>query len=140
VCPESVEALEKICHVMDISAAYLHGLFSIAHKEVGSTVEGRERVRAQSDLKGAGLKCETDGRLRVEPFGQLVVVLRCVRTYGTQVEPTRDLSRSQMRPVVVVDLMTDEDRSILSEPKNEVSIGGHPRIDSQEMRVNPFSS
>ncbi len=42
--------------------------------------------------------------------------------------------------MIIVDLVTDEDRSILSEPKNEVPITGHARIDPQEMRVNGFFS
>jgi hypothetical protein len=65
---------------MDTPTTYLDCLFSIAHEEVGSAVEGRERVRSHSDLKGTRLKCETDGGLRSEPSGQLVVVLRCVGT------------------------------------------------------------
>jgi hypothetical protein len=76
-----METLEKIGHVMDISATYLHCLFSVAYEEVGTAIEGRERVHPKNDLKGTRLKCETDGRLCFEPFGQLLVVLRGVRTY-----------------------------------------------------------
>jgi hypothetical protein len=42
--------------------------------------------------------------------------------------------------MIIVDLVMDEDRSVLSEPKNEVSIAGHARIDSQEMGVNSLPS
>jgi hypothetical protein len=41
-----------------------------------------------------------------------------------------------MRPVIVVELVTNKDRSILSEPKDKITIARHMRVDSQEDGVD----
>jgi hypothetical protein len=45
-----------------------------------------------------------------------------------------------MRPVIVIDLVTNKDCSILSEPQNKISIARYAWIDSQKMRVDPLSA
>jgi hypothetical protein len=87
-----VESHKETPRVVEIAPTYLYCFFSITDEEVCPAVEVGQGTGSEGDLKGARLEGKPDGRLLVQPFNQLAVVLRHVRTHRTQIEPPRDLT------------------------------------------------
>ena len=133
-----MEGLEDVGQLGVVPASDLHRLLAVADQDVGPPVQAAHGVGALCDLERARLEYEAHRGLRIQPGDDLVVVLGGVGADRAQIDPTGDLTRAQVGPVVVVKLMVDQDRAVLAEPEDEVAIARLRGIEPHEVGVDAF--
>src|SRR4051812_45277703 len=97
-----MQTFKEIVHIFRASPAYKSRLFPVKDQDFGALVYTLEPLGSGFHLEGTRLKSQSYAGVFTKPVGHLVVVFQCVLADRAEINPTGQLGRPEMWPMVVI--------------------------------------